>query len=227
MLAGITILMAIITGEALFPAAYTTSHNTISDLGSTWQPGNIVREPSATIFNTTMLVAGLMIAAGAAAFWRAYRSRSVAIALLLLGVGIIGVGIFPGTEIGGHASTTGVHPLVSMLTFTAGGLAAVLAYRVTTSPFRYLSAFLGLVALLSLVLSSPLGNTKLGLGGVERWVAYPVVLWIVAFGGYLLGSVPKTQQPRFRIDMGGQEQAPDTSMAERVTPEPAPAAPGP
>jgi hypothetical protein len=74
MLSGITILMAIITGEAQFPASYTTSHNTISDLGSTWQPGNIAREPSATIFNTTMLVAGLMIAAGAAAFWRAYRS---------------------------------------------------------------------------------------------------------------------------------------------------------
>lgn len=83
MLSGITILMTIITGEALFPASYTTSHNTISDLGSTWQPGNIVREPSATIFNTTMLVAGLMIAAGAAAFWRAYQSRSVSISLLL------------------------------------------------------------------------------------------------------------------------------------------------
>ncbi len=60
--------MVIITGEALLPAAYTTCYNAISDLGSTWQPRQIVREPSATIFNTTMLVAGLMIAAGAAAF---------------------------------------------------------------------------------------------------------------------------------------------------------------
>ena len=146
-LAGTTILMAIVTGEALFGAAYTTSQNTISDLGSTWQPGDIVREPSATIFNTAMLVSGAMIVAAAGAYWRAYRSRSVAIALLLLGVGMLGVGSFPGTEIGGHPSTAGLHPPLSMLTFIAGGLCGVLAYRVTTAPFRYVSAMLGLVSL--------------------------------------------------------------------------------
>lgn len=25
----------------------------------------------------------------------------------------------------------------------------------------------------------------LGVGGVERWVAYPVVIWVTGFGGYL------------------------------------------
>ena len=187
-LAGTTILMAIVTGEALFGAAYTTSQNTISDLGSTWQPGDIVREPSATIFNTAMIVGGAMIVAAAATYWRAYRSRSLAIALLLLGVGMLGVGSFPGTEIGGHPSTAGLHPPLSMLTFIAGGLCGVLAYRVTTAPFRYVSVMLGLVSLASLVLSGPLSSSELGAGGVERWVAYPVVLWVVAFGGYLLGA---------------------------------------
>ena len=181
-------IRTIVTGEALFRAAYTTSQNTISDLGSTWQPGDIVREPSATIFNTAMLVSGAMIVAAAAAYWRAYRSRSVAIALLLLGVGMLGVGSFPGTEIGGHPSTAGLHPPLSMLTFIAGGLCGVLAYRVTTAPFRYVSVMLGVVSLGSLVLSGPLSASDLGAGGVERWVAYPVVLWVVAFGGYLLGA---------------------------------------
>ena len=27
---------------------------------------------------------------------------------------------------------------------------------------------------------------ELGDGGIERWVAYPVVLWLVAFGGNLM-----------------------------------------
>jgi hypothetical protein len=27
----------------------------------------------------------------------------------------------------------------------------------------------------------------LGIGGLERWVAYPVALWVTGFGGYLLG----------------------------------------
>jgi hypothetical membrane protein len=187
MLAGMIFLMAVITAEALFPAAYTTSHNTLSDLGSTWQPGNVVREPSATIFNATMVVTGLMIVGGGASFWRTHNSPPLAIALLLFGVGMFGVGLFPGTEINGHFSTTGIHPPLSILTFSSGAACAILAYRVTRSPFRYLSGMLGLVALLSLVASGPLGDTKLGLGGVERWVAYPILLWLVAFGGYVLG----------------------------------------
>jgi hypothetical membrane protein len=188
--AGSTILMAIVTGEALFSAAYTTQQNTISDLGSTWQPGGVVREPSASIFNTAMVVTGVMIVVAAAAYWRAYRSRSVAIALLLLGAGMLGVGIVPGTEIGGHPSSAGLHPPLSMLTFIAGGLCGLLAYRVTTAPFRYVSVTLGLVTLGSLVLSGPLAASDLGAGGVERWVVYPVVLWVVTFGGYLLGAGP-------------------------------------
>jgi hypothetical protein len=27
----------------------------------------------------------------------------------------------------------------------------------------------------------------MGMGGVERWVAYPVVLWVLGMGGYLMG----------------------------------------
>jgi hypothetical protein len=75
-----------------------------------------------------------------------------------------------------------------MLTFVSGGVAAILAGRVTRPPFRYISVLLGAIALLSLALAGWLGDTRLGEGGIERWVAYPVVLWLVAFGAYVLGS---------------------------------------
>ena len=29
---------------------------------------------------------------------------------------------------------------------------------------------------------------ELGDGGVERWIAYPTVLWMLAFGGYLMAQ---------------------------------------
>jgi hypothetical protein len=29
---------------------------------------------------------------------------------------------------------------------------------------------------------------ELGEGGIERWNAYPVVLWLVAFGSYLMAK---------------------------------------
>lgn len=44
------------------------------------------------------------------------------------------------------------------------------------------------VALTGVLLSGTLADTKLGSGGVERWIAYPTVLWLVAFGGYLLAA---------------------------------------
>jgi hypothetical protein len=31
----------------------------------------------------------------------------------------------------------------------------------------------------------------LGAGVAERWVAYPIVLWLVVFGGYLIGHSPR------------------------------------
>jgi hypothetical protein len=41
------------------------------------------------------------------------------------------------------------------------------------------------------LLTGSLGDTRLGEGGIERWIAYPTVLWLVAFGGYLLAVGPE------------------------------------
>ena len=78
-----------------------------------------------------------------------------------------------------------------MVTFISGGIAAISAARLTSAPFRYLSFFLGAASLATLGMYVLLGDGSptalLGIGGVERWIVYPVVLWITAFGGYLSG----------------------------------------
>ncbi|MEI2703045.1 MAG: hypothetical protein V9E83_11675 [Baekduia sp.] len=61
MLAGSTVLMGIITAEALFPGSFNTGDQTVSTLASRFQPGNEVREPSATIFNLTLIASGVML----------------------------------------------------------------------------------------------------------------------------------------------------------------------
>jgi hypothetical protein len=52
-----------------------------------------------------------------------------------------------------------------------------------------LSAILGAIALATLGSYILLGDGSplagLGIGGLERWVAYPIVIWVIAFGGYL------------------------------------------
>ncbi|MGB3635311.1 MAG: DUF998 domain-containing protein [Rubrobacteraceae bacterium] len=193
--AGVIIYMGIITAEALYPAAYNTAQNEISDLGATRPPDSVILQPSATIFDVTMIVTGLMIIGGAYCVHRVFKRGAVTVPLALLGIGALGVGIFPGN----HAV---MHPIFAMLTFIAGGLAAILAYKVEAQPMRYISVALGGIALLTLLLAIFLGEAGLigvlGDGGTERWVAYPVVLWLVGFGGYLLGLSPQRQtQPRW------------------------------
>lgn len=195
LLAGAAILIGIITAESLFPRPYNTADNAISDLGSTFEPSGEMRQPSAAIFNTLMIATGLMIAVAGRALRPLFAGRTLPILVGLLGVFIFLVGVFPGTVESGEPSSGGVHPLVAFLTFATGGIAAIFAGRVTRPPFRYVSILLGGVGLLSLVLSGWLGGTGLGEGGIERWVAYPIILWLVAFGAYVLGAATTAKAP--------------------------------
>lgn len=150
-------------------------------------PESIIVEPSATIFNATMIATGLLVIAGSLLLFGAawMRGRGLAVLVSLFGFGVLGVGLFPGDD-------PVAHPIFAMLAFVAGGLSAVAAAGATAPPFRYISAALGLVALLDLGLYFAMGPSSpfaaLGIGGLERWVAYPIVLWTVGFGGHLMGS---------------------------------------
>jgi hypothetical membrane protein len=182
--AGATILMGIITAEALYPGTFSTGANEISDLGGTRPPNSVILQPSATIFDVSMMLIGVLVFAGSWFVQHAFGRRSVTIPIAVLGVAALGVGLFPG-------NTGTPHAILAMVTFISGGIAAISAARLTSAPFRYLSFFLGATSLATLGMYTLLGDGSpialLGIGGVERWIVYPVVLWITAFGGYLSG----------------------------------------
>ena len=101
--------------------------------------------------------------------------------MALAGIGALGVGLFP--------ETTGiVHSIFSLVVFLFAGLSALVTARFQKKPLFYFSIILGLVTLAAEVLR--IGNEYLGLGpgGMERMVAYPVLLWAVGFGGYLMAT---------------------------------------
>jgi hypothetical membrane protein len=183
--AGVIVFMGIITAEALYPAQYTTFGNEISDLGGTRPPEGLVFQPSATIFNTAMLLAGMLVTLGAVMAHRAFRHWYATVPTAVFGVGAILVAVFPGP-------TGNPHAISAMVAFFAGGIAAVLSATAVRAPFRYALAALGLVNLVALASYFVLGDGSplwaLGVGGAERWVAYPEILWLLGFGGYLAGS---------------------------------------
>jgi hypothetical membrane protein len=187
--AGVTIVMGIITAEALYTNPYNASME-ISDLGAT--ETGVVLHPSSTIFNLTMLAAGAMILAGALFAHRALHRRAVTIPTGLLGLGVLGVGVFPGNI---HPQ----HPLFAFTAFVAGGLAVLLSAWVTPQPLRAIFAVMGIISLgftLASVFLLEWGLfARLDLGGVERWMVYPVLLWLAGFGGYLVAPRPEQAPP--------------------------------
>ncbi len=183
-LAGSILLMGIITAEIFYPSGYTTAQSEISDLGATRPlPVSVSYQPSASIFNATMIVGGLLILAASFLLFRTGTKWYLVLFPALLGIGILGVGVFPGNN-------AFFHPLFALLTFISGGLAAIVSSRMTRAPFSYLLALLGIVSLVFLFFSSVF-IPVLGDGGTERFVAYPLVLWMVGFGWYLVGDVGK------------------------------------
>jgi hypothetical membrane protein len=176
--------MGIITAEALYPGPYTTSGNEISDLGATQPPHSIIRQPSATIFNTAMMVCGALTLVAAFCIQRGFKRLAAPMFIGLFGLGALGVGVFPGD----HGT---LHLMFALLTFAAGAIAAIVCLTIETGPFRYFSVLLGTVSLVVLLLELFLQDHNpleaMGNGGIERWIAYPVLLWIAGLGGHLMG----------------------------------------
>jgi hypothetical protein len=92
-----------------------------------------------------------------------------------------------------------VHELVSMLAFVGGGLAALLTIRFQVPALRPLQVLLGGASLGVLGGYLVLGDVgvfqRLGEGGVERWVVYPVVLWLLLLGSSLAARTPADRSP--------------------------------
>jgi len=183
-LAGSVAFMGIITAEAFYPEVYTTFKSEISDLGATRPPNSLIFEPSATLFNTSMLLSGIFILISTVLQHLFFKKLLFTIPFSLFGLGLVGIGIFPG-------NISLYHGLSSMLVFLSGGIAAITTFKIALAPFKYFGIVLGSIALtvwgLAMFFPSIL-LSSIGMGGTERWVAYPLILWVTGLGGYLMNK---------------------------------------
>lgn len=162
-------VVALVVAEAIYPG-YSVSNNYISDLGV---------GPAALIFNTSVFLLGAMVVISAYFILRAFRKTTVVALFVLTGVGAMGVGVFP--ESAGY-----IHTVVSFVTFFFGGLSAIFSYQIEKPPLTYFSVILGALSLAALALFASQQYFGLGRGGMERMIAYPTLLWAIAFGGHLI-----------------------------------------
>ncbi|MEM2282008.1 MAG: DUF998 domain-containing protein [Candidatus Hadarchaeales archaeon] len=155
--------------ECLYPG-YSVSGNWISDLGV---------GPTAILFNLSVFLLGASLVAGA---YLLREFRVFPIFLLLCGVGAMGVGIFPERPHGR------IHTAFSVVSFLFGSLSVIFSRRVMKPPLSHLALLLGLLSMTCLILLGAGVYLHLGRGGMERMVAYPLLLWGVGLGGHLMGE---------------------------------------
>jgi hypothetical membrane protein len=179
---GVQFIIALIVAEAIYQS-YSTSTNYISDLG-------VLGKPSAVIFNPSIILLGAVSIIAAYFVKKHFGLGKIGYFFVVAGAGTLTVGVFPENTFLVQGIPV-IHAVAALLAFFIGGIAAVSAYRYTKPPFNIISVVLGAVSLTASALffvTYNMGSLGLGIGGMERMIAYPTLLWIVGLGGYLLGS---------------------------------------
>jgi hypothetical membrane protein len=104
--------------------------------------------------------------------------------MTLAGIGALLVGLFP------EDSIFWAHIVGQDLAFVLGNVALIVFGLTLPFPrvFRWYSVVSGTLALVALVLFLSHQRFFLGLGGMERVVAYPLLLWLIVAGGFIAGK---------------------------------------
>lgn len=170
--------MTVIMLAAAMVPGYDFGGAAISDLG--------VFDETALLFNTSLVVVGLLNAFGGFFFYRTHGKRWLLVIFALASLGAVGAGLFP-------LNAGGLHSLFALLAFLFFNVQAIASATRLSGVMRALSVLAGGMGLVFVVIMiiGDAGNTAvfgpIGHGGTERMIVYPVMLWMVALGGYLLG----------------------------------------
>ncbi|HEY6536739.1 MAG TPA: DUF998 domain-containing protein [Candidatus Nitrosocosmicus sp.] len=105
-MAGAQFIIGMILAEALYPG-YSTSINTISDLGATCKSNCIIHQPSSIIFNSSVFLLGGLAFVGSYIIYR-HRHILPIIFMMIASLGAMGVGIFPETTRFLHIIVAGI-----------------------------------------------------------------------------------------------------------------------
>ncbi|HEY7526115.1 MAG TPA: DUF998 domain-containing protein [Candidatus Limnocylindria bacterium] len=170
-------MTAIMLGASM-AAGYELNAGAISDLG--------VAPETALLFNGSLVFIGLLNVLAGFALYRSLGRPWLLAMFILAGLGAVGAGLFP-------LSTGDLHSLFALLAFLFFNVETLACAVVVAGPIRPIAAVLGTIGL-GFVVVMAIGDSgnpaifgAIGHGGAERMIVYPPMIWLMAFGGYLLG----------------------------------------
>lgn len=180
-------LIALMLAESIAPG-YSMHDNAISDLGTIAE--------TELLFNASLFLIGLLNLTAGYVLYRSVGDRKIFLVFALGGIGAMGAGLIP------LDNPTGVHGLFALFAFVFLNIQAMVAGRLARSPLDKISIALGVlgiifVPIMIMVDSGSLDVTgSIGHGGVERMIAFPCLIWMLVFGGYLIGSSESVNKDR-------------------------------
>jgi hypothetical membrane protein len=204
-------LVAEAVSATVFPG-YSYATNYISDLGvpdvGTFQ-GRAIDSPLHVVMNLAFILHGVLFAAAAlltarSSAWRPGARRSFVALALVHAVGIILVGVFPGSQTNADNGLIVFHGLGAGMAIIAGNAAAIVAgFTLRRHSPRWLgsaSITLGIVGLVGLVMLLVDSNsptiTLLPDGAWERLAVYAILVWEALVG--VTALVTRTHRERVR-----------------------------
>ena len=171
-------LTTVMLAAAMVPG-YDFHGGAISDLG--------VFPESQLLFNATLVVAGLLNIAGGYYLYRTHGRRWILGLFVLAGFGAVGTGLVP-------LDAGDLHSLFALVAFLSFNLEALAVATRLSGVMRGLAVLAGVVGLVfvGVMVVGDAGNPTVfgpvGHGGAERMIVYPVMVFLLALGGYLLGT---------------------------------------
>ena len=171
--------MTVIMVATSVAPGYDVQGGAISDLG--------VIGATSLIFNGSLLAVGALNIASGYLLYRTHGRAWMLAIFLLAGLGAIGAGLVP-------LNASGLHGIFALLAFVFFNLEALAVAALVKGPMRWVSVVAGLVGLAFVVVMGigDAGNPgvfgPIGHGGAERMIVYPAMLWMMAFGGYLMAT---------------------------------------
>jgi hypothetical membrane protein len=172
------IILTLTVAESLY-SGYSVHTNTISDLAA-------IGRSTSLFFDPAVFVWGLSWVLGAYFLFRDSGKRRTMVLNVLPGVGVMMAALSP------ENVNIAIHSVGAVIAFIPGAVAMILSYRLTRSQLGYFSLFLGLLSLAFVVVYfgayySPPVQQTLGSGGAERIIVYPIIVWMIGLGSYLMG----------------------------------------
>lgn len=172
---GMLAMLMTTASQAVYPQ-FSTRVDAISYLGG-------VGVPTAIFWNSVIILSGLLW------IWASYRlfngsgRKFAPIPFYLGGLGFILVGLSP-WDLYPLTHSIGAH-----FVFFFGAVSSLIVWRHTEGAISVTSLLAGAFSIFSFFGGYIGYGVLLGSGGVERMIFYPIMLWEIAFGGYLLGLV--------------------------------------